>query len=70
MSVPFQTPAVPFDTSISLVNINPHSSDSYHPRDSGDHSNRCTRIAEGSIPLTVALRNAARDVAESSDSGI
>lgn len=50
MLVLFQTPAVPFATTISAANTNPQSSDSYHPRDKGDHSKRCTLIGEGSIP--------------------
>lgn len=55
MLVPFHTPAVPFETSISLAKMKLHSRDSYHPRDSGDHSNRCTRIADGSMPWTSVL---------------
>lgn len=52
MAVPFQTPTVPFATCISLVKTNDHKSDSYHPRDSGDHSNEWMRMGEGSTPLT------------------
>lgn len=49
MNVLFQTPAVPLTTSISLVKMKPQRSDSYQPRDNGDHSKRCTRIGVGSI---------------------
>lgn len=54
--VPFHTPAVPLETDISLVKIKDHRSDSYQPRDKGDHSNRWTRMAEVSIAVTEARR--------------
>jgi hypothetical protein len=54
ITVPFQTPAVPFETSISLANMKPQRRDSYQPIDNGDHSKRCTLIGEGSMPRTVA----------------
>jgi hypothetical protein len=53
MLVLFHTPAVPLATTISLANTKPQSKDSYQPRDRVDHSKRCTRIGEGSIPGTV-----------------
>jgi hypothetical protein len=56
MLVLFHTPAVPFATSISAAKTHPHSSDSYQPRDKGDHSKRCTLIGEGSIPRTSVSR--------------
>src|SRR5437762_14231658 len=54
MAVPFQTPTVPGvdpdaePTTISLAKMKPHRRDSYQPRESGDHSNRWTRIGDGS----------------------
>jgi hypothetical protein len=65
--VPFQTPAVPLDTSSSLVNTKPQTSDSYHPSDKGDHSKRWTLIVDGSMPRTVAVRMAVRIVDVSCD---
>lgn len=56
MLVPFQTPAMPLETFISLLKMKLQSSDSYHPSERGDHSNRWTRIGDGSIPLTSVLR--------------
>jgi hypothetical protein len=52
----FHTPAVPLATSISCANTNPHSNDSYQPRDKGDHSKRCTLIGDGSMPRTSVSR--------------
>jgi hypothetical protein len=54
--VVFHTPTVPLETCISLAKMNPQSSDSYHPRASGDHSNECTLIGDGSIPTSCASR--------------
>src|SRR5262245_48021090 len=56
MLVLFQTPAVPFETSISPAKMKLHRSDSYQPRDSGDHSNEWTLIGEGSMPRTSVSR--------------
>jgi hypothetical protein len=56
MLVLFQTPAVPLATSISCAKTKPQSNDSYHPRDKGDHSKRCTLIAVGSMPRTSVSR--------------
>jgi hypothetical protein len=67
MIVPFQTPAVPLDTSNSLVKTNPQTSDSYQPSDSGDHSKRWTLIVDGSMPRIVAVRIAVRIVDVSCD---
>lgn len=60
-TVPFQTPTVPGvapeadPTTISLEKINPQSKDSYQPIERADHSNECTRGAEGSeIMLCIA----------------
>jgi len=36
---------------ISDVNIRDHSTEVYQPRDSGDHSNRCTRIGVGAASI-------------------
>ena len=49
MLVLFHTPAVPLATTISLANTKPQSRDSYQPRLRVDHSNKCTRIGDGSI---------------------
>ena len=46
--MPFHTPTVPFWTTISEAKMKPQSSDSYQPRESGVHSNRCTRGGLGS----------------------
>jgi hypothetical protein len=54
MAVPFHTPTVPFWTCISDVKANPQRSDSYQPRDNGDHSKYWMRIGEGSMPVTFA----------------
>jgi hypothetical protein len=70
MIVPFQTPAVPLDTSSSLVNTNPQTNDSYHPSDRGDHSKRWTRIVDGSMPRIVAVRIADRTADVSCDEPI
>ena len=60
IEVPVQTPAaLPLDTSISDVKINPHRRLSYQPSDNADHSNRCTRTGDGSMPLTSAFLIAA-----------
>ncbi|RMZ68266.1 hypothetical protein GMOD_00004483 [Pyrenophora seminiperda CCB06] len=56
MLVLFQTPAVPFATSISAAKTKPQRSDSYHPSDKGDHSNKWTLMGEGSIPRTSVSR--------------
>ena len=53
MLVLFHTPAVPLATTISDANTKPQSSDSYQPRESVDHSKRCTRMGDGSMPGTV-----------------
>jgi hypothetical protein len=42
-------PAVPIDTVASAVNTLAHRREAYHPRDSGDHSNKCTLTGDGSI---------------------
>jgi hypothetical protein len=63
MDVLFHTPAVPLATTISLANTKPQSRDSYQPRLSVDHSNRCTRIGDGSMPETVVDWMAARAAA-------
>lgn len=52
MLVLFHTPAVPFETTISPAKTKLQSSDSYQPRDRGDHSNKWTLIGEGSMPRT------------------
>lgn len=68
MAVPVQTlAALPFEMSISDVKTKPQSRDSYQPRLSADHSNRCTRTALGSIPWIVALRIAESVAAVSFD---
>lgn len=61
MAVPFQTPTapgvVPLDvvpTIISEAKMKPHSRDSYQPKDRGDHSNKWTRIGDGS-ERTIAM---------------
>ncbi|KAL8831460.1 MAG: hypothetical protein Q9170_005275 [Blastenia crenularia] len=47
--VPFQTPTVPFCTTISEAKMKPQSSDSYQPSASGVQENKCIRGGEGSI---------------------
>lgn len=49
MLVPFQIPVEPGAANAEEAKMKPQSSDSYQPRDNGDHSKRCTRIALGSI---------------------
>jgi hypothetical protein len=46
----FQTPTVPFATCNSDVKTKAQRSDSYQPRDMGDHSNEWMRIAVVSMP--------------------
>lgn len=66
MEVPVHTPAaLPLETSISDVKMKPHKRLSYHPSDSADHSKRCTRAADGSMPRTSAPRMAERVAAVS-----
>ena len=56
MLVLFHTPAVPLATCSSDAKTNPHSRDSYQPSDKVDHSKRCTRMDEGSMPgMLVAM---------------
>ena len=47
--VPFQTPTVPFCTTISEAKIKPQRRDSYQPRLMVVHSKECTRGGEASI---------------------
>ena len=47
--VPFQTPTVPFCTTISEAKMKPQSRDSYQPKERGVHSKRWIRGGEGSI---------------------
>lgn len=57
MAVPVHTPAAePLETSNSEVKMKPQRSDSYQPSDRADHSNRCTRTGEGSMPFGLAFR--------------
>ena len=62
--VPFQTPTVPFCTTISEANIKDQRSDSYQPSESGDHSKRWIRGGEGSICGGMALGGVLDDVLE------
>lgn len=55
MAVPFQTPTVPFCTTISDAKMKPQRRDSYQPRESGVHSNRWTRGGVGSRPGGISL---------------
>ena len=51
MLVPFQTPTAPrAPTCISAPQTKDHSSDSYQPRESGDHSKLWMRGGDGSMP--------------------
>jgi len=67
IAVPFQTPTVPGvdpdaePTTISLAKMKPHRRDSYHPRDSGDHSNRWTRIGDASESRAWIRGSSAKD---------
>ena len=49
-AVPFQTPTVPFCTTISEAKMKPQSRDSYQPRESDVHSKRWVRGGLGSRP--------------------
>lgn len=49
MAVLFHTPTVPLETCVSAKKTKPQRRDSYQPRESGDHSKRCTLMGEGSM---------------------
>ena len=54
IAVPFHIPTVPRATCISLAKTKLQRRDSYQPSASGDHSNECTRMGDGSTPYSSA----------------